>query len=232
MKASLRPIRFCWRRKPRLNFEIDQQTRRVRLLRLSSQRLGASLEDRKDKLVTEEKLAEAEGRLQGLLARQQSLILRAQATGKAQFSMPLRPGAWVSPGDQLMFIHRPQSRHVVAYLDEDHMHRVSVGAAAKFIAADGMSGSFAAAIVEIDGTAVEALPHLQLASAHGGDIAGVSETADAGFVPDRAYYKLRAAAGRRHGACKCQHCRPAAYRYRPLFACLQMDPRLLGLDPA
>ena len=178
---------------PRLNFEIDQQMRRVRLLKLSSQRLGASLEDRKDKLVAEEKLAEAESRLQGLLARQQSLILRAQAAGKVQFSMPLRSGAWVSPGDQLMFIHRPETRHVVAYLDEEHMHRVSAGAATKFIAADGMSGSFAAAIVEIDGTAVEALPHLQLASAHGGEIAGASEPADAGFVPDRAYYKLRAA---------------------------------------
>lgn len=177
---------------PTLSYEIEQQARRVRLLTLLSQRLGSSLQERKDKLVTEERLAEAEGRLQGLLARRDSLTVRAQQGGKAQFSRPLQAGFWIAPQDELMFVHGPQAAHIIAYLDEDHMHRVALGARARFVADNGIDGSFDAELVDIGGTSVETLQHKQLASANGGDIAGTDAVDGAGFVPDRAYYKLKA----------------------------------------
>lgn len=175
---------------PALDHEIELAERKTRLLELEVRRYAASSENLRDKLVGEQRLAEAQSRLSGLLKRRNELKLRAPSSGIVQFSRHLAVGHWLEPAQQLFFVFEPRMSHVVSFVDEAQMHRVKAGAEARFIAHDGVHGRFATRLVGIDETAIEQLTYPELASTNGGVIAVHAE--ENGDQTVDAYYKLHA----------------------------------------
>ena len=91
---------------PILNHQIELAERDMRLLELEVRRYAASPENLRDKLVSEQQLAEARSRLSGLLKRRDELRLVAPSSGIVQFSRHIAPGHWLEP-DQLGAIGVP-----------------------------------------------------------------------------------------------------------------------------
>lgn len=177
---------------PRLAHQVELAERKVRLLDLQLRRYGASADNLRDKLVSEQKLAEAQTGLRGLRQRKAELNITAPSSGIIQFSRHLEAGLWIAPADQLFFIFEPGLTQVVAFIEEAQMHRISADAEALFIADNGVQGSIAARLTEVDGSAVEALGYPELASLHGGPIAvHLNDDNNATQTVD-AYYKARA----------------------------------------
>ena len=175
---------------PALDHQIELAERRTRLLQLEVRRYAASPENLRDKLVSEQRLAEAQSRLNGLLQRRNELQLRAPSSGIVQFTRHLAVGHWLEPEQELFFIFEPRQSQVVSFADEAQMHRVKNGAEAKFIAHDGIHGGFAARLTGIDDSAIEQLAYPELSSINGGAIAVHVE--GAGDKTVDAHYKLRA----------------------------------------
>ena len=117
---------------------IELAEREMRLLELEVRRNSVSAENLRDKLVSEQQLAEAQSRLSGLLKRRGELELVAPSSGIVQFSRHIAPGHWVEPEQQLLFVFEPRFSHVVSFVEEARMHRVQNGAEAHFVADDGI----------------------------------------------------------------------------------------------
>ena len=175
---------------PTLDHAIELAERKTRLLNLKVRRAGTSSESLRDKLVGEQRLAEAQTRLNGLLQQRNELQLRAPSSGIVQFTRHLAVNHWLEPEQELFFIFEPGLSQVVSFVDEAQMHRVKDGAEAKFIAHDGVHGGFAARLISIDETATEQLAYPELSSINGGKIA-VHAEGDGNRTVD-AHYKLRA----------------------------------------
>jgi putative peptide zinc metalloprotease protein len=177
---------------PSLRHEIDQQARKTRLLELQVRRYATSADNLRNKLLSEQKLAEAQSRLSALQDRLAALTLTAPQNGRVQLSSVLTKGQWLAAEDQLLFIFTPQSHRVIAYIHENQMHRIKAGSHAKFIANDGTTGMHHATLSGFDSTAVEQLSHAQLASLYGGPIAVMAETDSPQGKPESAHYKAYA----------------------------------------
>lgn len=175
---------------PSLDHQIELAERKARLLNLEVKRYAASVKNLRDKLVGEQRLAEAQSRLSGLMKRRNELQLRAPSSGIVQFSRHLAAGHWLEPEQELFFIFEPRLSHIVSFVDEAQMHRVTNGVAAKFIADDGIHGGFAARLIAIDETAIEQLAYPEMSSINGGTIA-VHAEGDGNRTVD-AHYKLHA----------------------------------------
>ncbi len=175
---------------PALDHEIGLAERKARLLSLEATRYATSLKNLRDKLVIEQRLAEAQSRLRGLRKRRAAIQLRAPSSGRIQFTRHLAPDHWLEPKQELFFIYEPRQSQIVSFVAEAQMHRIQKDAEAKFIAEDGVRGGFAARLIGIDDTAIEQLAYPELASTHGGSIA-VHAEGDGPRTVD-AYYKLRA----------------------------------------
>lgn len=156
---------------PQLEHEIELAQRKVRLLDLELRRYGASPDNLRDKLVSEQKLAEAQSLLRGLRKRKAELTLTAPSSGVLQFSRHLEADLWLAPQDQLFFVFEPDLAQIVSFIEEAQMHRIRTGADALFIADNGVHGRANARLSKIDGSAIEALGYPELASQNGGPIA-------------------------------------------------------------
>jgi putative peptide zinc metalloprotease protein len=175
---------------PTLDHEIALAERKARLLSLQVTRYAASLKNLRDKLVIEQRLAEAQSRLSGLRKRRAAIQLHAPSSGVVQFTRHLAPDHWLEPEQGLFFIYEPRQSQVVSFVAETQMHRIQKGAEVKFIADDGVHGKFAARLIAIEDTAIEQLAYPELTSTHGGAIAVHAEGNGTRTVD--AYYKLRA----------------------------------------
>jgi putative peptide zinc metalloprotease protein len=175
---------------PALNHQIELAEREMRLLELEVRRYAVSPENLRDKLVSEQQLAEAQSRLSGLLKRRDELQLVAPSSGIVQFSRHIAPGHWLEPEQQLLFVFEPRLSHVVSFVEEARMHRVQNGAEARFVADDGIYDSVKVRLITIDETAIEDLAYPELSSINGGPIAVHTEQDGAKTVD--AYYKLHA----------------------------------------
>jgi putative peptide zinc metalloprotease protein len=175
---------------PTLDHEIGLAERKARLLSLEVTRYAASLKNLRDKLVIEQRLAEAQSRLSGLRKRRAAIQLHAPSSGVVQFTRHLAPDHWLEPEQGLFFIYEPRQSQVVSFVAENQMHRIQKGAEVKFIADDGVHGKFAARLITFEDTAIEQLAYPELTSTHGGVIAVHAEGNGTRTVD--AYYKLRA----------------------------------------
>ena len=175
---------------PELDHQIELAERKTRLLELEVRRYATVFESLSNKLVSEQRLVEAQSRLNGLLQQRNELQLRAPSSGIVQFSRHLAINHWLEPEQELFFIFEPGLSQVVSFINESQMHRVKNGTEAKFIAHDGVNGGFAARLISIDETAIEQLAYPELSSINGGKIA-VHVGDDANRTVD-AHYKLRA----------------------------------------
>lgn len=156
--------------KPTLALEAEQTGRRIELIRTRLERRAGSAEELAAEMVLRRRLAEQQVRQAGLRARQAELVVRSPVAGTVVRRADLRPGQWVARSDLLAEVVGDDGVVVNAYVSEDQLGRVEVGAAGRFITDDGSHASVDVRVVGIEDVGAERLPHRSLASTYGGPL--------------------------------------------------------------
>jgi putative peptide zinc metalloprotease protein len=122
-----------------------------------------------------------------LLRDQARLTLTAPINGTAiDLSHAVQPGQWISPKEPIMGLQ--SGSQIEAYVAEEDLPRIAVGASATFIS-EGTAGSRPATVTSIDRTAVKSLTDPELAVPYGGGVPARFD--NKALVPDVAVYRVR-----------------------------------------
>jgi putative peptide zinc metalloprotease protein len=101
-------------------------------------------------------------------------------------SPAVQPGQWISPKEPILAVR--SGTHIEAYLAENDLPRIAIGASATFIP-EGGGPARHATVVAVDRTAVRSLTDPELAVPYGGAIP--ARFTDKALVPDGAVYRVR-----------------------------------------
>lgn len=180
--------------KPTLQLEAEQARRRIELIRTRLERRAASAEDRADETVLRRRLAEQYVRQAGLEARQGDLQVRSPITGTVVRRADLKAGQWVGRDRLLAEVVGDGRTEVIAYVREQTLGRVEIGAEGRFIPDDGSHGRVSVEVTAIEDVGTERLSHRMLASTYGGELP-VSKSGDRNEEPrlDDGVYRVRLA---------------------------------------
>ncbi|GIZ51128.1 site-2 protease family protein [Noviherbaspirillum aridicola] len=139
--------------------------------------------------VRESELLTAERTRSALESQKQEFEPVARVDGTFRLLDPdLRPGTWVSRNEQVATVVTDGAWTVECYVDEESVHRLTVGDTARFYP-DGRSGAvLELRVAGIDRDAAHVLDQPVLASLHGGSIE-VRET-EGRLIPEKAAYRV------------------------------------------
>lgn len=101
----------------------------------------------------------------------------------------LSSGAWVAKDEPLFIVRRPANWEVVAYVDDEMVHRVFVGATGKFYVPDRSARALSLRVVRIDRDVVQVLSLPILAETAGGSVAAHAD-ARGNAVPTHSVYRV------------------------------------------
>ena len=175
---------------PDLDHRAAQASRRIEALEhdLAGSGFDAGLQARTQSLTEELRAATAERRAARTEAER--LTIAAPLSGTVADLMPdLAPGQWLSPKDRLASILGDGPAEITAYVAEDAVDRVEVGAPARFVPAAPGRPATAATVTAIERTALRRLDAASLSSVAGGPIA--VRPGDRSLTPERALYRVR-----------------------------------------
>jgi len=145
-------------------------------------------EERRLRIQRELALREAESHAQ--LEERNRLILRAPYAGEITDIDPeLRPGVWVEPQQPLAYLVDPSSWQVEAYLRQNDIDRIEAGSRVRFYPQESPESPMTGAVLDIERTRTEHLPHPLLSAQHGGRIPVLPESQ--GLTPREALYRVR-----------------------------------------
>ncbi|MCG2584461.1 HlyD family efflux transporter periplasmic adaptor subunit [Massilia sp. TS11] len=134
---------------------------------------------------------EAKANLDGLLEEQTRLQVKAPFDGVLlAANQDLAPGVWVAPREMLFDIGDRRSTAVEAFVGEDDLPRLHVGASARFVPDAPEFGRYNCTISRIDSFTVTELDEPALASVYGGRVA-VRHDARGALVPVNSIYRVR-----------------------------------------
>ena len=122
------------------------------------------------------------------LTRDQSRLTLAAPIGGivTDLSPQVQPGQWINPKEPILVVQ--SGVHIEAYVVEDDLPRIAVGATATFIP-DGSGTARNSTVTGIDRTAVKSLSDPQLAVPYGGAIPARFDNKT--LSPDGAVYRIR-----------------------------------------
>ncbi|MBT2339796.1 MULTISPECIES: HlyD family efflux transporter periplasmic adaptor subunit [Pseudomonas] len=124
-------------------------------------------------------------------AELERLTLRAPMAGiLTDIDPAVQPGVWVKPNQPLGVLVNPDSWTVEAFVRQQDLARLSVGARARFQAEGGGGKALEGQVVSIDDSRTQNVPHLMLSTAYGGPIA-VSGKPDSSLQVRDALYRVR-----------------------------------------
>jgi putative peptide zinc metalloprotease protein len=156
---------------PEIAHRIGQAELRVNILRQQlSRRLGQAgfLED---SAVLQERLAQAMTEYQGVRARQEQLSIRAPITGRLMdMERDLETGRWINEKLLLVRVVQLEDSLVEAYINEDGLGRVQVGAGGRFYPENPDLDPVPVRVSHIDPVNTRELDKPYLASVYGGAI--------------------------------------------------------------
>lgn len=183
---------------PELRQELTALEQRIRVLewQLSFQAMDQS--SMASAPVARRELDAAQQRFSLLSRQSRQLTMTAPFDATvADLAAPLAQGEWVAGGEWLATLAAPGQGLVEAYVSEQDLRRLRVGAHARFLAEDVTVPARAFTVVEIAPTASRRLgASAELASPNGGAIAAVQEPSSAGghdgraWVPEQAVYRI------------------------------------------
>lgn len=101
----------------------------------------------------------------------------------------LAHGAWVAKDEPLFVVRRPADWEVVAYVDDEMIHRVFVGASARFYVPDHSARALLLRVVRIDRDVAQVLTTPILAEAAGGSVPAHAD-ARGNAIPTRSVYRV------------------------------------------
>lgn len=129
--------------------------------------------------------------LVGAQALVEQLQLRATFAARVvNFNPALQSGAWFARGERLLQLAGPQGVKVEAYVGEADLHRLEIGAPARFIADEPGLPGVACVLQGVDRIAVSALEYPALSSIYGGPIPA-SVDREGRVLPRDAYFRVR-----------------------------------------
>jgi putative peptide zinc metalloprotease protein len=172
---------------PDMTMRQDQTQRRIGVLKYELDAVGFddSFRSRAQAIAQELETAIAE---RNALTRDQSrLTLTAPIDGTViDLSPVVQTGQWISPKEPILGLQ--SGIHIEAYVAEDDLPRIAVGATATFIP-EGSGMARTAIVTAIDRTAVKSLTDPELAVPYGGAIPARFDNKS--LVPDGAVFRVR-----------------------------------------
>ena len=176
---------------PDMALRLAQIERRIGVLKYEIEAVGFddSFRSRAQAIVQE--LGSAMAERTALTRDQSRLMLTASIDGTViDLSPVVQPGQWIGPREPIMALR--SGTQVEAYVAEDDLPRIAVGASAIFIP-EGSGSTRSATVIGIDRTAVKSLSDPELAVLYGGAISARFDNKS--FVPDLAVYRVRLTLG-------------------------------------
>lgn len=157
-------------------------------------RIAGDVRDRRELLVLEQLLAEAEAAVSGIELRKEQLVVRAKESGIiVDIPFDLSEGMWVRPDQPLGKLLSGSVRDAHAYVEELDIHRLSLGSDARFIPHDPSLSTLTLQLENIDQSAAESITPELLSSVYGGPIRSrLAENKSA--IPTVSLYRARLSA--------------------------------------
>jgi len=156
---------------PELTFEAERVDRRITALTALIDRESA-LSEAADRVgVLREELRSTLTQAEGVEALRAQLTITAPIGGRvSDLADPLRPGQWVRPEQILGRVASVDRRRVVAFIAADDLPRVTVGAAARFIADDPAAAAICLRVETLATANADILDIPYLSATRGGSI--------------------------------------------------------------
>ncbi|MEW5729664.1 MAG: HlyD family efflux transporter periplasmic adaptor subunit [Pseudomonadota bacterium] len=140
--------------------------------------------------VLRRQLVALESERDGLLDERRRLSVKAPVAGTVVEASPiLRPGLWVGRDIPLAYVADRARPEITAFLAEEDLARLAVGAEARFVPDDPALASHPCVVRSISDVNVPELDFPMLSSLHGGPLA-VREDADRRAVPTKGLYRV------------------------------------------
>ncbi len=176
-------------RTPDLDYELGQAKRRISSLtaQVDAGTISESFSERRNFLYEElqQTIAEAEG----LQKQKHKQILKAPNSGTIVDLLPdLMEGEWIAAGEPLFSIRGQGSPVIEAYVTEEDLHRLEVGANSIFIPDNPELPHLITSLISVNRTALRSLNKPYLASLYGGRIA--VRLAEKALIPEQALYRV------------------------------------------
>lgn len=175
---------------PDVVYELEQAQRKVEVLRARVQVQSLTRDLLEHAQATWRELEAAQAQVTALSAEAARLEVSAPMAGTVvDMADPLTPGEWLREGTRLATLIDPHSSQIEAYLPEEDLRRVPVGAAARFLADSGGRHWVAARVVAIAAVSSRVLPEPSLASVHGGNVP-THQGRDGVLIPETPVYRV------------------------------------------
>lgn len=164
-----------------VKIELDQER-----LRLSRALLAR--QNREGVLVIQQKIAQLQTSLDGLMTEKQQLTIRSPRAGTVlEINADLHAGRWISKDERLGLIKLSNRLVVKGYVEETDLTRLTRNASGRFIADDPTRKPIPVKVVRVDLASAPSVDISELASTNGGGIA-VTVDARQRAIPTTAQY--------------------------------------------
>ena len=176
---------------PEIAHHVAQAALRVNILRQQlSRRLGQA-GFREDSAVLQERLAQAQTEQQGYALQREQLQIRAPIAGRlTDMERDLKAGRWINEKLLLVRVVQPDASLVEAYIDEDGLGRVQIGADGRFYPDNPDLEPVPVRVTHIDPVNTRELDKPYLASVYGGAI-GVQQGNKGELFTADSLYRMR-----------------------------------------
>jgi len=174
----------------KLTQRLEETEARVRRLSadVASARVSEELSERLPVLLSE--LETVQSQREAIRDAAAKLRPLAPADGVVKWLDPeLASGAWVAKDEPLFVVRRAAPWEVIAYVDDETVHRVFVGATGKFYVPDRSARALSLRVVRIDRDVAQVLSLPILAEAAGGSVAAHAD-ARGNAIPTRSVYRV------------------------------------------
>ncbi len=167
--------------------ETDARIRRL-AADVASARVAEELSERLPVLLSE--LETVQSQRETLRDAAAKLRPLAPSAGVVRWLDPeLANGAWVAKDEPLFVVRRPAPWEVVAYVDDEMVHRVFVGATGKFFVPDHSARALSLRVTRIDRDVAQVLSLPILAESAGGSVAAHADNRG-NAIPSRSVYRV------------------------------------------
>ena len=174
---------------PDLEHRIEQTARHIATLTYELDSVGFEESFRDKAQVLARELTAAQAEEDAALAQKAQLTLTAPADGRVgDISPEIRIGQWVGTKEALLAVRRTGNAVIDAYVREDDLPRLSVGALARFVP-EGTGAAMAAHVTLSDRGSARSLSDPELGTPFGGPVP--AHATKQAIVPDGAIFRVR-----------------------------------------
>ncbi len=174
---------------PELETEAAMLRRRAAYLQIRMNRYMASARDLEQLDILAKQWTRIQTDLKGLEERMGQGRILAPCSGRITRMIQRPQGQWVPEKALMAKIISPQWTLITAYLPENQLSRVEIGATARFYDQLHTGTFLKARVTDISTTAINSLPHGELGSIHGGPVA-VRPVTENDLMPEGSFYQV------------------------------------------